>query len=77
VETVQQQIRPARVRLEASARALSPFAAAGPDPLSLMASTLAHDINNILQVVSGNLSLLGRDRIRGSAPPVLCVVPLR
>lgn len=60
---MQQPIEPARLRLEASQCPLSQFAARNGDPLSLMSSTLAHDLNNILQVVAGNLSLLASDPV--------------
>lgn len=59
-------IRPAQIRLESSTIGLDRDAP-GADPLGLMAGSMAHDLNNILQIVSGNLSLMAREELSQQA----------
>ena len=57
---MQQVIRPAFVRLNTSSR-VSPDGTLSSDPLGQMAGMMVHDLNNILQVATGNLSLVVAD----------------
>lgn len=54
---MRQAIHPAFVRLKTSSVPPLSEGPPGSDPLGHMASMMAHDLNNILQVVSGNLTL--------------------